>query len=149
MVKAIVALVLATAAPFARASAHALHTSMTQVTFDKSSNSVSVSIRAFADDLSAAAKAVGLSRHDYALRAFKLKDARGAAIGLTACGEKRVGDLIWLCFTGRAATGLSNCTVASSIMFERYRDQVNIITAILPRGSKSLIFTQGEGFKRI
>jgi hypothetical protein len=148
VVKAIL-LAFAVLAPLHRVVAHPLHTSLTQISFDPSRRNVSISIRAFADDLSMAAKASGLSAADYAARSFTLTDSRGAAVRLIACGEKRVGDLVWLCFSGRVATDPDNLRVASTILFESYKDQINVVTVVAPRGPRNFLFTPGDPPRRL
>ena len=142
-------LAMAILAPVERALAHPLHTSLTQVSFDTSSRSVSVSIRAFADDLSSAARASGLSAAGYGARAFRLTDARGIAIRLTSCGAKRVGDLVWLCFKGRLDSNPDDLRVSSAILFESFKDQINVVTVTGSRGSRNLLFTPGDSPKRL
>ena len=148
MVKAVI-LAIAMLAPFGKIFAHPLHTSLTQVSFDASRRNVSVSIRAFADDLSMAAKASGLSPADYAARAFRLTNSRGVAIRLSRCGEKRVGDLVWLCFRGSVGSHQDDLRVSSTILFEKYKDQVNVVTVMGARGARNFLFTPGDSPRQL
>ena len=136
-------------APFEGILAHPLHTSMTQISFDAARRNVNVSIRAFADDLSTAAKASRSSLAGYAARTFKLTDSRGVAVRLTPCGEKRVGDLVWLCFSGRLDTNADDLRVSSAILFDTYKDQVNVVMLMASKGARNFLFTPGDSPKKL
>jgi hypothetical protein len=148
MVKALM-LAIAMLAPAGKVLAHPLHTSLTQISFDASRRNVSVSIRAFTDDLSMAAQASGLSPADYAARAFRLTNSRGVAIRLSPCGEKRVGDLVWLCFKGSVGSHPDDLRVSSTMLFEKYKDQINVVTVIGAKGARNFLFTPGDSPKQL
>ena len=130
--------------PMERVLAHPLHTSLTQVSFDASRRNVSISIRAFADDLTRAATRSGLTPSAYATQKFKMTNSRGVALALTSCGTKRVGDLVWLCFTGRVESNPDDLKVSSAILFETYKDQINVVTIVGVKGARNFLFTPGD-----
>jgi hypothetical protein len=140
------ALLMMTTAGSARA--HPLHTSLTQMSFDASRGEVTISVRVFAVDFATAARAAHYSLPAYALSRFKLNDARGSSVALVSCGGKRVGDLLWLCFRGKVA-GIDGAKVLSAILFDTYKDQINIVTAQSSRKTVNLLFAPGDRAKRI
>jgi hypothetical protein len=68
---------------------------------------------------------------------------------MTSCGGKRVGDLMWLCFRGRMSSSASGSSVSSKLLFDKYRDQINIVQATYDGRRTSMLFTDGEGEKRL
>jgi hypothetical protein len=142
------------------ASAHPLHTSLAELTFDERSGTVNVSLRVFADDFTAASldfnrKSTSGSPSGrpplvaYAIAKFALETAAGRSIALVSCGGKRSGDLLWLCFRGRASGGASGTRVMSRILVEKYKDQINVVQASYGARKASLLFTGGSGIKRL
>jgi hypothetical protein len=142
------------------ASAHPLHTSLAELSFDDRSGTVNVSLRVFADDFTAASldfnskstSGSPLARTPlvaYAMAKFTLETATGRSIALVSCGGKRSGDLLWLCFRGRASGGASGTRVMSRILVEKYKDQINVVQASYGGRKASLLFTGGSGIKRL
>jgi hypothetical protein len=140
------------------ADAHPLHTSLAELSFDSHSGIVSVSLRVFVDDFTAASNEWsrrskgpdgGAALAGYSLATLRLRDASGRLVAMTPCGGKRVGDLMWLCFRGRMTSQLEGATVSSSILFEKYRDQINIVQASYEGRRTNLLFTSGDGPKKI
>lgn len=119
---------------------HPLHTSLAQLTIE--SNAVTVSLRVFSDDISAAS-----SSHpfDYAMSTFILRDASGKTIKLASCGSKQVGDLVWLCLKGQGTPA----SVESKVFFERYGDQVNIVQTTHNGRTRNMLFAAGDHAKKI
>ena len=130
MVRALIAAVLL----------HPLHTSLAQLTLEK--NSVTVSLRAFADDLAAASSS---KPFDYAAARLIVRDIKGQPIRLSPCGSKQVGDLVWLCLRGRGTAA----TVESKVLFERYTDQINVVQTVIAGHTRNMLFTSGDEAKRI
>ena len=145
----LIVLAIAALAPATTAAAHPLHTSLTQIVFDGSHKNVTISIRAFVDDVSAAASASGLTISDYATRSLKLTDSHRAPLRLTSCGEKRVGELVWLCYKAPVHSRPEDLLVSSTLLFEKYTDQINVVTAVLNTRSRNLLFSRGDGPKRL
>jgi hypothetical protein len=161
-VTALSAVVLVLASPLIMsrqvAEAHPLHTSLAELSFDPRSGIVSLSLRVFVDDFTAASNewsrrsnrpGGGAALAGYSLATFLLNDASGRRVAMTPCGGKRVGDLMWLCFHGRLTSQLKGATVSSNIMFEKYRDQINIVQASYEGRKTNLLFTPGDGPKKI
>ena len=159
MVKGLCAIALAFLiymAPTA-AFAHPLHTSFATLTVDERTGIVEVSLRVFVDDFTSAANewARKQSRTNasptigYALASFILRDTQRMAVRLQSCGQKQVGDLMWVCLRGRLSPKSAVSAVASRILTEKYADQVNIVQASYARRRSNLLFTAGDGEKRL
>lgn len=134
------------------AESHPLHTSLAELSFDPRSGVVSLSLRVFVDDFTAASnewsrRTKGPSGNaalvGYSVATFLLYDATDKRVAMISCGGKRVGDLMWLCFRGRMSSALKGATVSSNILFEKYRDQINIVQASSGQTKTSLLFTPG------
>jgi hypothetical protein len=119
---------------------HPLHTSLAKLTIEK--NSVTVSLRLFADDITAVA---GNDAFTYAAATLIIRNPKGQSIRLASCGSQKVGDLVWLCLRG---TGTA-ATVESKVFFERYQDQINIVQTVTAGHAHNLLFTSGDPPKRI
>ena len=142
------------------AAAHPLHTSLAELSYDSRSGSIVVSLRVFVDDFTNAStrqrqQLVSRGRSssrsplvDYALESFSIFDASGRRVLLQSCGGKRVGDLMWLCFKGSVPRGKQGLSVTSRILFDLYRDQINIVKAVADGKTSNLLFTPGDGAKR-
>lgn len=135
-------------------TAHPLHTSFAQVIFDTRAKTVDISLRVFVDDYTSAARAWAkanrstLSLADYATASFTLRGSNGP-VAFQSCGDKRVGDLMWVCLRGRFAGKPSGATVISRILFERFDDQVNIVQTSYDGHKSNLLFTSDDSPKRI
>lgn len=133
---------------------HPLHTSLAQVNFDTRASTVDVSLRVFVDDYTNAAQAwaktnrAGLPLVGYATASFTLRGPGGPVV-FQSCGDKRVGDLMWLCLRGRFTGKPSGSMVISRILFERFDDQVNIVQTSYDGRKANLLFTSDDKPKRI
>jgi len=133
---------------------HPLHTSFAQVSFDTRARTVDVSLRVFIDDYTSAAEAWARAKGvrsgqlaAYATASFTLREVTGRTISFQSCGEKRVGDLMWICLEGKTSSRPSS--VISRIMFERFDDQVNIVQTSVDGRKANLLFTSDDKEKRI
>ena len=146
-----------------RAEAHPLHTSLAELTYDARTGAVQLSLRVFVDDFTRAANAfqkrqtatrpvsAGPTQSPlvgYSLASFVLTDSRGQRVAFSSCGGKRVGDLMWLCFRGQAAPG-GRLRVLSQVLFDNFKDQINIVQASSGDRHANLLFTPGESAKSI
>ncbi len=151
-----IAMALASPALFQRETveAHPLHTSLAEISFDAAHGLVLVSLRVFADDFTAASRAMSSPAGQsplftYALSTFIVRDNAGHPVALVSCGGKRVGDLMWLCFRGRFPSYPHGASVTSRILFDKYKDQINVVQAGYLGRKTSLLFTPGDGAKQI
>ena len=139
------------------ALAHPLHTSLAQMTIDARTGTVNVSLRVFVDDFTAAA--TNWSKHRrvepamaafaYARASFVVRESTGRIVPLASCGEKRVGDLMYVCLAGRISPNNSVSSVVSRVLTEKFDDQVNIVQASYSGRKANLLFTTGDGEKRL
>ena len=142
--------------------AHPLHTSLAEISYDAKTQRIVVSLRVFVDDFTKASDAYQrqlVSRNQrarvqsplvsYALETFSIADAAGRQLPLESCGGKRVGDLMWLCFSARVASPPKSLKVSSRILFEMYKDQINVVQATLGSRKSNALFTPGDGPKQL
>jgi hypothetical protein len=145
------------------AEAHPLHTSLAELTYDEKTGAVQLSLRVFVDDFTRASVAFQQKQNvahpvsagslqsplvSYALASFVLTDSRNRRVVFSSCGGKRVGDLMWLCFRGEAASG-ERLRVSSRVLFDNFKDQINIVQASVGEHHANLLFTPGESAKLI
>jgi hypothetical protein len=138
------------------ASAHPLHTSLTEIAYDPATKQIRIMARIFVDDLSkaAAARAAKNPSKEIAILAYArasliIADRAGRVMPLASCGGKRVGDLMWLCFQANAPSGAAGLQVADRILFDLYADQINIVQSTYGGKKISMLFTPGDGYKRL
>lgn len=163
------AIVLATAGAFASLAAtgvvapaaaeHPLHTSFAEVAYDSAAHVVMVSLRVFADDVSAdVARRIGVrvgrdglppddAVFRYVATRFTVVSARGEALAFRWCGARRVGVQLFVCLRAPAAAPLAGARVRSTILTDAFADQVNIVQATYDGRRKTLLFTRGDGAK--
>jgi hypothetical protein len=128
------------------ASAHPLHTSLAQVEVNTRNRTVSVSLRVFADDFTKAAARARLSLPAYVATTFKIFDDSGTQVPMQSCGEKHVGDLIWLCFVAKTPEPKS-ITLWSGVLFETFKDQINVVQTTIDGKKGNLLFIPGDKAK--
>ncbi len=136
------------------AQAHAIHTTMTQVTAD--GQTVTLMIRAFADDLAASvAKSAGkplpsgaaMSEADllrYVRAQFAIRDAGGVLIQLQPCGTRRAEDLVWVCVRATMPRGLKGAWLRNQMMTESHTDQVNVVQVENQGARRTVLFTKAS-----
>lgn len=144
------------------AVAHPLHTSLAELVVDQKTGAVQLSLRVFVDDFTKAAIAFQQKQKSvrpaptalqsplvlYATAAFTLTDSRGRRVAFASCGGKRVGDLMWLCFRGQVVGG-GPLRVLSQVLFDNFKDQINIVQVTVGNRKTNLLFTPGESAKTI
>lgn len=146
---------LASVGVAASALAHPLHTSLMQVSVLDGGRRVSVSVRLFADDFSAAigrpASGSGAPSDSAAfayLRGAVTVAAGTAPLPLRARALRREGDLVWADLDAELPAGAAAALrVQSRVLFERYPDQVNIVRVVRGERAGTVLFTPGDGLK--
>ena len=133
----------------ATARAHAIHTTLTEITADD--RGVTLRIRTFADDFSASvAKFAGRrppadssAAESDVLRYVRARFSAavgGAPVVLQPCGMRRAAELYWLCFRierpARAALQVRNL-----MLTELHADQVNIVQLRGGATPRTMLFT--------
>jgi hypothetical protein len=56
---------------------------------------------------------------------------------------------MWLCFRAGAPSGLAGMQVTHRVLFDLYADQINIVQANYNGKRISLLFTRGDGLKKL
>jgi hypothetical protein len=126
--------------------AHPIHTTLTNVTFDRTTAQVTAMVRAFSADVDKAlARRRGTTVADYARSAIALADQAGRPVPTTWCGSRTEGDVVWLCLRARAPRGTGGMTLNDTLLFEVFDDQVNIV--MTEHGS--VLFTKGDSPRRL
>ena len=152
LVPVAIALIATAAAPLV---AHPIHTSLAELVYDPAAKEIRISLRVYVDDLTTAsasysrASTTDAAMIAYARAHFGVADRDGKAVPLASCGERLVGDLMWLCFRAPARTGPSGFSVAHRVLFDLYSDQINLVQASYSGRRVSLLFTNGDGFKKL
>ncbi|MEP6778997.1 MAG: DUF6702 family protein [Gemmatimonadaceae bacterium] len=136
------------------AYAHPIHTTLTKVTSDE--HSITLNIRAFADDFSTTvAKFAGKAAPRdssalsddvirYARNFVSVKDASGKPVQLESCGIRRANELYWLCFKVNVASNSKGVRLQNQMLTELHADQVNIVQLDGPNTHKTMLFTKGS-----
>ena len=138
---------------------HPLHTTLTEIAIDSTDGSMRLTIRAFADDFSTV-----VSRHagkprpadyrvsdtdvaSYIAAAVSVEDPTGRRAPLTWGGVRRTGDLVWVTVKVPSVRSLRGVKIATTLLFEIFDDQVNIVQATSGGHRRSMLFTAGDGRK--
>lgn len=130
------------------ALAHPLHTSLATIT-QSGGEDFEVSVRVFADDFLRHTGAPDGIRPDariitYLMRTFVFIDSNGRGLPLKWCGSRRVGDLMFICLSGRMPGGLRGIRIRYSILSDLFPDQVNLLQISTDSGKQTLLFTPAE-----
>lgn len=144
------------------ANAHPLHTSFAEITHDPRSGALVISLRVFVDDFTKASNAHQqrlISRNprsarqspliSYAIASFTVADEAGRPLVLESCGGKRAGELMWLCFKARVVSPPKSIRVSNRILFDTFKDQINVVQATLGQRKANALFTPGDGTRRL
>jgi hypothetical protein len=126
--------------------AHPMHTTLTNVTYDRATAQVTAMVRAFAADVDQALKRRQQTDvSEYARSAIRFRDEAGQSVPITWCGTRREGDVVWLCLRAPAPHGASGMTLTDTLLCDVFDDQVNIV--MTEHGS--MLFTKGDAPRRL
>jgi hypothetical protein len=144
---------LATALAPQRASAHPLHSTITELAEDHAQGTVRATIRVFADDFGTAVarthKSGDAGSLAYVAAMFGFSDRSGRVLPLRSCGTRRTGDLLWICVEASSAEGLGVLKVRNGMLSDLFDDQVNVVQGSVGGVRRSLLFTKGDRAKAI
>jgi len=73
--------------------------------------------------------------------------AGGRPAPLTWSGVRRTGDLVWVTVKVPSVRSLRGVKIATTLLFEIFDDQVNIVQATSGGRRQSMLFTAGDGRK--
>lgn len=148
------------AAGIAHAAAHPLHTTMAEITVDPTHHTIRVVVRMFAEDLGQALARAGRAGADspgalergaaYVASAFGIRDVSGRPVALTPCpgALRRTGNLLWVCLESAPLTTMT-LEVRDQLFCELFGDQVNLVQAVIDGHHRSILFTRGDGMRRL
>jgi hypothetical protein len=134
---------------------HPMHTAVTEIAYDGTTAQASIRIRVFLDDFTAAiAQRPGSAAGDSAVLRYvgsslTIIDRTGKRLLFRWQGVERAGDVLVLRFIAAAPAGLAGGRVASTLLSERFEDQVNIVRATYGGRTRTLLFTRGEPAKTL
>ena len=141
------------------ARAHAIHTTHTTVTAD--AGGYTLTVRAFADDLSASvARFSGRTPPAdssvrvpellaYATARMGIASAASVHFVLQSCGVKRMQDAYVLCFRIAASPRTAPLRLSNQMLVELHADQVNIVQCDVAGSRRTNLFTRGRMPKAI
>lgn len=144
-----------------RETAHPLHTTLVQLTYDAHGRVLEGTIRVFAGDFAAAvAKRGGSAMPNddrvsdaaafaYVSGTFRLRDASGRDVPLSWCGSRRANDLLWLCVRAANASAPEVLELSDQMLCELFDDQINIVQSVAGEKHASMLFTKGDGAKSV
>jgi hypothetical protein len=150
--RTLLAMLLMAATPL-QARAHAIHSTLTEITL-AGDGTLTVRIRAFADDLSLAVNrfAHTTPRADhvvtddaaarYVIASFALA-TDNQPIPLTLVSQRRTGDVVWIELRARTKS-LARTTVANAMLFDVHSDQVNIVKTTAHASTFTTLFSRGD-----
>lgn len=150
----LVATMLLSVGASSTARAHAIHTTHTTVTAD--ARGYTLTVRAFADDLSASvARFSGRTPPAdssvripelvaYATARMGIASTAGVAFVLQSCGVKRVQDAYVLCFRIAATPRTAPLRLSNQMLVELHTDQVNIVQCDVAGTRRTNLFTRGR-----
>lgn len=134
--------------------AHPLHTTITELTEDRTRGTVRAVVRLFADDFGTivARRSRGAPLSDatafaYVSSTFSFTDRTGRILSMQSCGTRRTSDLVWVCVEARSPAGLAPLSVRNAVMCDLFDDQVNVVQGTVGRARRSLLFTKGDRAK--
>jgi hypothetical protein len=125
----------------AMALAHPIHSTLTELSEDRTRGVVRASIRVFADDYERAPGRVASS--------FAFVDRAGRALTTASCGIRRSGEVYWICLESASPGGLGGLKVRAAMLCDLYQDQVNVVQGTVAGAHRSLLFTRGDGLKAL
>ena len=143
--------------PLVLAGLHPLHTTFTELVQESGGPTVTVTVRAFSDDLHHAVHGVEASTQlpedsllsHYVQAHLILRSPAGAVFPLRWMGRRETGDLTWITLEAPVSPGLSGARLLNTMHLELFRDQVNIVQVRFAGRSESMLFTGGDGEKAI
>ena len=138
--------------------AHPLHTTLTQLSYDASTQVLNVSVRVFTDDFSAAVmprerSATVVVPPDSAMMRyvsgrFTVVGARGP-VPLRWCGMRHDGEVLFLCLRATAQPSPAGARMRNALLSEVFSDQVNIVQASYGGARRTLLFTPRDEMKAL
>ena len=142
------------------ADAHPLHTTLAEVTVDQPHQTVRAVVRVFVDDLSAGLShqrpgsghvgaAIEAQATAYVLASFSMLDRDAKPVALRSCGVRRNQELLWVCLEGNISGASRDLSLRNAVLCDVFSDQVNIVQVGDGTNKRSVLFSRGDGTKRL
>jgi hypothetical protein len=123
--------------------AHPLHSSSASLN-DAGGGRITLSVRIFSDDLAAVAPGGDSAVAAYVRQHVRIIARNGGAVVLEITSIAIDGDLTRITARGTVAGGLAGLRVQQAVLWERYRDQVNLVRASIGGRSVTMVFAHGD-----
>jgi hypothetical protein len=138
----------------ANQAVHPMHTTFTEIAQPAARGEVTVTIRGFEDDLTAAArgKTSGITDSSitrYLRRQTLLTDRNGRAIPLVTAGIRRRAGVLWLTLRSGRGIDLAGSRFINRTLTEVFHDQVNLVQVKMAGRHRTLMFVPGDQPKPI
>lgn len=137
------------------AAVHPMHTTFTEIVQPAVRGEVTVTIRGFEDDLTAAAR-VGTptGTADSAITIYLrqralLTDRSGRDVPFNAIGLRRSTGVIWVTLRSGRPVDLAGSRFINRALTEIFADQVNLVQVKAGGRNRTIMFTPGDGTKAI
>ena len=132
-------------------SQHPMHTAVTQISYDASTGAANVQLRVFRDDLTTAVGDWSNSSavQQYLAGKLSLFDRSGLPLPLRWVAIEPSGDVVLIRLVTIIPNGLLGVKVLSTVLCDRFADQVNVVRASWDNHTSTLLFTRGEGMKSL
>ncbi len=111
---------------------------------DRGGGRVSLAVRIFTDDLALVAPGGDGAAAAYVLERVRLSRRDGSPIVLPVATVAHDGDLTVITAVGTVAGSLAGAQVQQTVLWERYRDQVNLLRATIDGHTTTLVFANGD-----
>jgi uncharacterized protein DUF6702 len=128
---------------------HPLHTTMSTLTYDRAAGAITLTMRTFASDVSAAAAKRRAAPDAYVRSMVALTDQSGTPVPLTGCGTRTAGDVMWICVTASAPRGPAGMSLSDRALFDLFDDQVNIVGVDYDGRRETMLFTKTDPPRRL
>jgi hypothetical protein len=130
-----------------------MHTSVTELRAE-GAGPVRIAIRLYADDLAGAVPVAGPAPADSAISRylrgrFAIWDRRDTPVPLRWEGLAWRADAVVIRLEAAMPEGLAGARIANLVLTERFRDQVNVVRAVSPDATTTLLFIPGDGAKTL
>ena len=136
-------------------AAHPMHTTFTEIVQPAERGEVTLTIRGFEDDLSAAARreapraSMDSAMTAYLRRHALLTDADGRSVPLRTVQVRRSAGVIWVTLRSGRAVDLAGSRFLNRALTEVFHDQVNLVQVKLGGRNRTIMFTPGARSKAI
>jgi hypothetical protein len=153
-VLAITLVLLGAAAP--ADARHPIHSTLADITYDATSRTATVRVRAFADDFGPAIAKWGRAHprktvmstdslsFDYLSHTISVERPPNQPAILEWCGVEKTGAVLWLCLRTKLDHGLEGVRVSDRVLDDLFDDEINIVQMESSGRKASAVFTKSD-----